>query len=71
MVKIYYESETGADVITPMTIAHALTKDECLKLEDLSSIADHLRIYVREQQMKDRKKWLNGNEEACPDEDHI
>lgn len=58
MVKFRYEAETVDDLITPMTIAHALTSDKILSLEDLSSISDHLRIYVREQQMKDRKKMV-------------
>lgn len=47
MLKILFEAETENDYFTPISIANAILKADCLENEDVEEIAEHLMIAVK------------------------
>ena len=47
MLKIKFEAETGNDSATPIAIANAIIDLECLEIEQIQEISEHLKSYVK------------------------
>ena len=61
MLKISYCGETENDIVSPLTISHAIVEDPNLDLSDLEEIANHLLAYVTRCRLRieERNKFID------------